>query len=90
MRVLHLFKTYLPDSMGGIEQTIFQLCEACRPLGVTSSVLTLSAEPSPRPIKIGNHQVYQAKLDANLASTGLSRQVFGRFRELAREHDGIH
>lgn len=90
MRVLHLFKTYLPDSMGGIEQTIFQLCEACRPLGVTSSVLTLSAEPSPRPIKIGNHQVYQAKLDANLASTGLSRQVFGRFRELAREHDVIH
>ena len=90
MRVLHLFKTYLPDSMGGIEQTIFQLCEACRPWGVTSSVLTLSAEPSPRPIRIGNHQVYQAKLDANLASTGLSRQVFGRFRELVREHDVVH
>lgn len=90
MRILHVFKTYLPDSMGGIEQTIFQLCEACRPYGVTSSVLTLSAEPSPRPIRIGNHQVYQAKLDANLASTGLSRQVFGRFRELAREHDVVH
>src|SRR5690554_2507715 len=90
MRVLHLFKTYLPDSMGGIEQTIFQLCEACLPWGVTSSVLTLSAKPSPHPIRVGNHQVYQAKLDVNLASTGLSREVFGRFRELVREHDVVH
>ena len=28
MRVLHFFKTYLPDSVGGIEQVIFQLCES--------------------------------------------------------------
>jgi len=90
MRVLHLFKAYMPESTGGIEQTIFQLCEACKPWGVESSVLTLSAEPSLQPIRVGNHQVYQAKLDANLASTGLSREMFARFRELAREHDVIH
>lgn len=27
MQVLHFFKTYLPDTTGGIEQVIFQLCE---------------------------------------------------------------
>ena len=27
VKVLHFFKTYLPDSIGGIEQVIYQLCE---------------------------------------------------------------
>lgn len=90
MRVLHLFKTYLPDSMGGIEQTIFQLCEACKPLGVESTVLTLSAHPSATPIEVASHQVYQAKLDLNLASTGLSREVFKHFRKLASKADIVH
>src|SRR5690606_33748601 len=89
MRVLHLFKTYLPDSMGGIEQTIFQLCEACLPWGVTSSVLTLSAKPSPHPLRVGNHQVSQAKLHPSLAPSGLSRAVLARYLELAREHDVV-
>ncbi|MCO5786559.1 glycosyl transferase family 1 [Pseudomonas sp. G11-1] len=90
MRVLHLFKTYHPDSMGGIEQTIFQLCEACKPWGVESSVLTLSKQPAAQPLRIANHQVHQAKLDLNLASTGLSREVFQRFRQLAQEADVVH
>ncbi|WP_285258705.1 glycosyltransferase family 4 protein [Halopseudomonas bauzanensis] len=90
MRVLHLFKTYQPDSMGGIEQTIFQLCEACKPWGVESSVLTLSRQPAAQPLRIANHQVHQAKLDVNLASTGLSREVFQHFRHLAQEADIVH
>lgn len=90
MRVLHLFKAYMPDSMGGIEQTIFQICEACEPWGVESSVLTLSQQPSAMPLQVGNHQVYQARLDLNLASTGLSREVFKRFKELAKKADIVH
>lgn len=90
MRVLHLFKAYMPESTGGIEQTIFQLCEACKPLGVENSVLTLSPAPADTPLQVGSHQVHQARQDINLASTGLSRQVFKRFRELAREHDVVH
>ena len=89
MRVLHLFKTYRPDSMGGIEQTIFQLCKACQP--VESTVLTLSKQPAiTQPLQLENHQVHQARLDLNLASTGLSWSVFKRFQELAADADIIH
>jgi rhamnosyl/mannosyltransferase len=90
MRVLHFYKTYLPDSMGGIEQVIFQLSESGARHGIDSHVLTLSTDPSPTPIKIGQHQVHQSRLDLQLASTGFSYSVFRQFRELAAEADVVN
>lgn len=90
MRVLHFFKTYLPDTTGGIEQVMFQLCEGVQPLGVDAEVLTLSRHPTPRQIKIGNHSVTRVRENFNLASTGFSAQAFGVFREMAREADLVH
>lgn len=90
MRVLHFYKTYLPDSMGGIEQVIFQLSESGARHGIDSHVLTLSTDPAPAPIQIGRHQVHQARLDLQLASTGFSYSVFKQFRELAAEADVVN
>ncbi len=90
MRVLHFFKTYLPESVGGIEQVIFQLCESGVAHGVHSEVLTLSANPEPREVMVSRHKVHRAKLDLQLASTGFSFSVFKRFRELAAQADIIH
>lgn len=90
MRVLHFFKTYLPDSMGGIEQVIFQLCQSCLPHGIHSEVLTLSADPQPSELMVASHRVHRAKLDLQIASTGLSFSVLKRFRHLAAQADVIH
>jgi len=90
MRVLHFFKTYLPDSMGGIEQVIFQLCDSTDRLAVDNTVLTLSGQPAPEPIRIRQHVVHQARMDFQLASTGFSYSVFRKFRELAAEADVIN
>ena len=90
MRVLHFFKTYLPESVGGIEQVIFQLCESGMAHGVHSEVLTLSANPEPREVMVSGHKVHRAKLNLQLASTGFSFSVFKRFRELAAQADIIH
>ncbi|MCF5446300.1 glycosyl transferase family 1, partial [Pseudomonas syringae] len=49
IKVLHFFKTYYPDTTGGIEQVIFQLAQGCRAFDVESQVLTLSPSPSPPP-----------------------------------------
>jgi len=72
MRVLHFFKTYMPDSMGGIEQVIYQLCESGVAEGVESQVLTLSRNAEPAQLQLDHHQVHRAKLDFHIASTGLS------------------
>ncbi|SEO64517.1 glycosyltransferase family 4 protein [Pseudomonas sp. NFACC39-1] len=90
MRVLHFYKTYLPDSMGGIEQVIFQLCDSSDRLGIDNTVLTLSDDPAPGPITIRQHKVHQARMDFQLASTGFSYSVFKKFRELAAEADVIN
>ena len=90
MRVLHFFKTYLPETVGGIEQVIYQLCQSGIAHGVESEVLTLSANPEPRELMVADHKVYRAKLDLQIASTGFSFSVFKRFRELAAEADVIN
>lgn len=90
MRVLHFFKTYLPDSVGGIEQVIFQLCESGAQHGIDGQVLTLSTNPTPPVVQLGQHEVHRAKLDIQFASTGFSWSVFKQFRELAAEADVIN
>lgn len=90
MRVLHFFKTYLPDTTGGIEQVIFQLSEGCRQLGIESQVLTLSREAQPAHVEVANHSVRRAHQDLFIASTGFSRAAFGMFREMASDADVVH
>lgn len=90
MRVLHFFKTYLPESMGGIEQVIFQLCQSTQAYGVESEVLTLSANPEPREVMVADHRVHRVKLDLQIASTGFSFSALRRLKELAEQADLIH
>lgn len=90
MRVLHFYKSYLTDSMGGIAQVIFQLCDSSDQLGIDNTVLTLSEHPAPGPIQLRQHVVHQARMDFQLASTGFSYSVFKKFRELAAEADIIN
>lgn len=90
MRVLHFFKTYYPDTTGGIEQVMFQLSQGCRSLGVDGQVLTLSPNPVPERIQVADHEVVRVKENFNLASTGFSLTVFKRFKDMAAEADLVH
>jgi len=90
MKVLHFTRTYHPDSVGGIEQVIFQLCEAGRQHGIESDVLALSRDPRPLDFEWHGHRVHRAKLDLEIASTGFSLSAFRRFAELARGADVVH
>jgi rhamnosyl/mannosyltransferase len=89
-RVLHFFKIYYPDSFGGIEQVIFQLCKGATRYGYTSEVLALSANAQKEPIEFSGHLVHQAQLDFHVASTGFSLSAFHKFAALAKQADIIH
>lgn len=90
MKVLHFFKTYYPDTMGGVEQLIFQLAEGGRCHGIESEVLSLSSRGRTQGVVLGQHVIHTAPLDLHVASTSFSLGVFKDFRELAREADIIH
>lgn len=89
-RVLHFYKTYYPDSFGGVEQVIFQLCKGTSSHGFTSEVLTLSAHAHKSPIDFSGHLVHQAKLDFQIASTGISLSALRMFSDLAKQADIVH
>ncbi|WP_028034072.1 glycosyltransferase [Chelativorans sp. J32] len=90
MKVLHVFKTYLPDSFTGIERVIWQIAEGLAPLGVETTVLSVSDKPVAGPYRVGRHSAYQAKRDFYVASTGLSVSAFKVFRELSARADIVH
>ncbi|WP_232105935.1 glycosyltransferase family 4 protein [Pseudomonas parafulva] len=90
IKVLHFFKTYYPDSMGGIEQVIFQIAEGTQAHGIEPEVLYLSARGAARNEPVANHLTHRAKLDLHVASTGFSLSAFKDFAELARKADIVH
>ena len=90
MKVLHFFKTYWPETFGGVERTIHAIATSTAPLGVETTVLSLSALPNSAPATFDGHRLLKARLDLDLASTGFSREAFGAFSAAAREADLVH
>lgn len=90
MRVLHFFKTYWPDTFGGIERTIHALAKGCRSYGIEADVLALSPKPAPEYLEFDDHRIFQVKQDLEFASTAFSCAVFGKFRELSVRADVVH
>jgi rhamnosyl/mannosyltransferase len=90
IKVLHFFKTYYPESMGGIEQVVFQLAEGCAADGVEAEVLYLSRRGAARNEPIGRHLTHRSKLDLHVASTGFSFSAIRDFKALAAQADIIH
>ncbi|MBZ9727396.1 glycosyltransferase [Mesorhizobium sp. CO1-1-11] len=90
MKVLHFFKTYWPDTFGGVERTIHAIAQSTARHGIETEVLSLSRIPGENTRAFDGHMARKAKLDFELASTGFSREVFREFRALAKNADLIH
>lgn len=90
MRVLQFYRTSFPDTMGGIEQVIHQIARGASKLGVKTDVLSLTAARHAVVTELEGYRVQRARLDLQIASTGLSMAAFRRFAELAKQVDLIH
>jgi glycosyltransferase involved in cell wall biosynthesis len=90
MRVLHFCKTYFPDSVGGIEQVIRQMCVGTGRLGVTNQVLSLSRDSQLAPFEFEGHTVHRVPLDFEVASNAVSVRAIGQLARMAREADVVH
>jgi len=91
MRVLHVFKTYYPDSYGGVEQVIRQLSTATTRMGVANHVFTLSRQAKAAPLlHDGATVIHRAQTNVDVASTPMSLPAVAAFRECARAADLIH
>jgi len=90
MRVLHFYKTYHPDSVGGVEQVIRQMCVGTGRLGVTNTVLSLSRQDKLVPFEFEGHMVHRVPLNVEIASNAISVQSIGALARLAKQADVVH
>lgn len=90
MRILHLYKTHLPDTYGGVPQFIDQLARGVARRGHAVDVLFPSRQRSLRTSTVDNYTIHPVPLHLELASTSFSLSVFRKFAELADHADIIH
>jgi len=90
MRVLHFYKTYFPDSVGGVEQVIRQMCVGTGRLGITNQVLSLSRDRHLAPFDYEGHTVHRVPLNFEVASNAVSAQAIGKLARMAAEADVVH
>lgn len=90
VKILHFFKTYWPDSFGGIERVIDVLARGSAAEGIDVEVLSLSEDPNPRTQLQRGHRITRARRFANIASTGFSVDAFRMFRTAAASADIVH
>ena len=90
MKILHVYKRSLPESIGGVEKFIDTFCKSISKLGIKNNVLSLSKKPSKKEINLEGYTVHHAKEDIYIGSTGFSISALFKFFKLARKSDIIH
>jgi rhamnosyl/mannosyltransferase len=90
LRVLHFYKTYYPDSVGGVEQVIRQMCVSTGRLGITNHVLSLSRDQNLEPFDYEGHTVHRVPLNVEVASNAVSVQAIGALARMAAQADVVH
>jgi glycosyltransferase involved in cell wall biosynthesis len=90
MKILHVYRTYFPDSQGGLEEVIRQICLAAGEHGVTSRVFTLSDEPYPHTLPRVEADVIRVRKTFEIASCGFALTGMRRFAREVEWADIVH
>lgn len=90
VKILQVYKTYLPETFAGVARVIFEIADSGPQFGDEHRVLTLSAQPSPTPVALETHTVFQARQQLFVASSGFSTVAVGAYRELWEWADLVH
>jgi len=90
MRVLHVYKTYFPDTQGGLEEAIRQICISTSAHDVENRVFMLSRNPHPAIINLPEAQVHRFPLSIEIASCGFSARCLRGFKKLVAWTDIVH
>lgn len=91
MKITHVFKTYFPDTQGGMEECIRQLCLQTSRHAVDNTVLTLSKAVRQRErMSRPECELVRYPVTVDVASTPMSMSLLRHYRECIRNADLIH
>ena len=90
LRVLHIYRTYFPETQGGLQEAIRQLCLATRRLHVDNTVFALARQPDPAYMDLPEGQLVRARSWLEVASCDFGAlEAFQRCRAVADQCDII-
>lgn len=90
MKILHVYKTFINDTSGGIEQAIAQLCATQNNSEFSHTVLSLTQKPSDSIqgfLGINNVRYHE---QLSIASNSMSWKMLRDFPKLVKDFDLIH
>lgn len=90
LRVLHVYKTFYPDTTGGVEVVLSQLMRNLSSMGIESRLFVLSSEPTPSPAEMFGAQIFRLQTSVSLSSNPMSLRALLAFRKHVHWADIIH
>ena len=90
MKVLHFYRTYYPDSQGGLEEAIRQICLSTGPLGIDNRVLTLQRKEGEPTVERREATVYRSPLHISIKSCDIGFKILPLYKELLDWCDVVH
>jgi rhamnosyl/mannosyltransferase len=90
LKVLHVYKSYYPDTVGGIEQVIAQLGTGLAAIGDESRIFTLSPDPEPPVLVRPEGEVHRCRTTVEISSNPLSVSALREFRRQLDWADVVH
>ncbi len=90
MKVLHFYRTYYPDTQGGLEEAIRQICLSTGPLGADNRVLTLQRKPGEATVERTEATVYRSPLHISIKSCDIGFKILPLYKELLDWCDVVH
>ncbi|MCZ6502602.1 MAG: glycosyltransferase [Gammaproteobacteria bacterium] len=90
MKVLHVYRTYFPDTQGGVQETVRQISLGTSKLGVSNRIFTPSAGPHPAILNHPEGDVHRVKLNFEIASCGFCITGIPEFKRCVQWADIVH
>lgn len=90
MKILHIYKSYYPDTIGGVEKVIQSLAAATAKFGVENNLITTTKRTKPYVELIDNLEVYYYPKTFEYASCPISWQLAKTFKQHLDHADIIH
>lgn len=90
MKVIHLTKTFYPETLGGIEEVVRQLALASQKNGIKSEVVTLAKSTSENLLFVEGIKVHRFPISFTFHSSPFSIKLFKKFSEIIAKADILH
>lgn len=91
IKVLHVYRTFFPDTQGGLEETIRQIAKSSKELGAEVRVLTISKLVRKETwIEFDDIEVIQLPELVEISSCNIPYSGIVTFRKLAKWADVVH